>query len=409
MLIGKTHYAYLTGVSGTRCNASVTSPDPAAPSNFVVRFLAPRHVDVVEVDSEALAAGELRVRTLFSGISAGTELTAYRGTNVYLRKQWDSRQRLFTSGVQGWAYPLSGWGYSEVGMVSEVAPDAELSEVAPDAELGDGSRSGPAVGDLVYGIWGHRSEAVLPVASVCGKRLPVGVEPVHGVFARVGAIALNAVLAADMHLGETVAIFGQGVIGLLATRLAVLSGATVVAVDTDPSRLAMSARLGAEHTINAADGEVAEQIRRLTANTGADVIIEISGSYPGLHEAIRSVAVSGRVVAAGFYQGDGAGLNLGEEFHHNRISIVASHIGGLPRALDDRWSIDRLHQVFMGLVQAGQIDLAPLVSRVVPARQAAAAYRMLDEEPGQALQVVLDFRSGDGDPRADDGAGSATR
>lgn len=400
MLVGKTYYAYLTGVSGTRCNASVTSPDPALPGNFVVRFLAPRQVDVVEVGSEALAAGELRVRTMFSGVSAGTELTAYRGTNVYLRKQWDSRQRLFTSGVQGWDYPLSGWGYSEVGVVSEVAPDAEL---------GNGSRSGPAVGDLVYGIWGHRSEAVLPVASVSGKRLPAGVEPLHGVFARVGAIALNAVLAADMHLGETVAIFGQGVIGLLATRLAVLSGATVVAVDTDPSRLAMSARLGAEHTINAADGEVAEQIRRLTANTGADVIIEISGSYHGLHEAIRSVAVSGRVVAAGFYQGDGAGLNLGEEFHHNRISIVASHIGGLPRALDDRWSIDRLHQVFMGLVQAGQIDLAPLISRVVPARQAAAAYRMLDEEPGQVLQVVLDFRSGDRDPGADDGAGSATR
>lgn len=371
----------------------MTSPDSAAPGNFVVRFSAPRQVDVVEVDSEAVAAGELRVRTLFSGISAGTELTAYRGTNVYLRKQWDSRQRLFTSGEQGWTYPLSGWGYSEVGMVSEVAPDAEL---------GDGSRSGPAVGDLVYGIWGHRSEAVLPVASVSGKRLPVGVEPMHGVFARVGAIALNAVLSADVHLGETVAIFGQGVIGLLATRLAVLSGATVVAVDNDPSRLAMSARLGAEHTINAAEGGVAEQIRRLTANTGADVVIEISGSYPGLHEAIRSVAVSGRVVAAGFYQGDGAGLNLGEEFHHNRISIVASQIGALPRALDDRWSIDRLHQVFMGLVQAGRIDLAPLITRVVPARQAAVAYRMLDEEPGQTLQVVLNFRSGDGE-------GSTTR
>lgn len=378
----------------------MTSPDSAAPGNFVVRFSAPRQVDVVEVDSAALASGELRVRTLFSGISAGTELTAYRGTNVYLRKQWDSRQRLFTSSEQGWTYPLSGWGYSEVGMVSEVAPDAEL---------GDGSRSGPAVGDLVYGIWGHRSEAVLPVASVSGKRLPVGVEPMHGVFARVGAIALNAVLAADMHLGETVAIFGQGVIGLLATRLAVLSGATVVAVDNDPSRLAMSARLGAEHTINAAEGGVAEQIRRLTANTAADVVIEISGSYPGLHEAIRSVAASGRVVAAGFYQGDGAGLNLGEEFHHNRISIVASQIGALPRALDDRWSIDRLHQVFIGLVQAGRIDLAPLITRVVPARQAAVAYRMLDEEPGQTLQVVLDFRSGDGDFSSGDGEGSATR
>lgn len=378
----KTYYVYLTVISKAGWIISVTATDSSADGNVVVRFTAPRQVDVVEINSDPLGPGQLRVRTLFSGVSAGTELTAYRGTNVYLRKQWDSEQRLFTDDEQAWSYPLTGWGYSEVGVVTELAPDVD-----PD--------SAPAVGELVYGIWGHRSEAVLPVAAVAGKRLPAGVDPVLGVFARVGAIALNAVLAADLHLGETVAVFGQGIIGLLASRLAVLSGATVIAIDTEPARLEMAMRMGARHTVDAGGEAVAEQIRALTGNTGADVVIEISGSYPGLQQAIRTAAVGGRVVAAGFYQGEGIGLNLGEEFHHNRISVVASQIGGLPRALADRWDVDRLHQVFMGLVGDGRVEPAPLISRIVPVREAAAAYRMLDVDQGQALQVIFDFRAAD--------------
>ena len=78
------------------------------------------------------------------------------------------------------------------------------------------------------------------------------------------------------------------------------------------------------------DGTVGPQLRRLTDGRGADVAIEISGSYRALHDAIRAVAVDGRVVAAGFYQGDGVGLRLGDEFHHNRVRLVSSQIGGVP-------------------------------------------------------------------------------
>ena len=72
----------------------------------------------------------------------------------------------------------------------------------------------------------------------------------------------------------------------------------------------------------------------LTDGRGADVAIEISGSYPALHEAIRSVAVDGRVVASGFYQGDGVGLRLGDEFHHNRVAagLLADRRGAAGRS-----------------------------------------------------------------------------
>lgn len=354
--------------------ASASRRSPAV----VVRFTAPHTVDVAEYEPELLSPGHARVRTLYSGISAGTELTAFRGSNVYLNKQWDDRRRLFTQGARTFSYPVTGWGYSEVGDVVEVAPDVDSRRLAP--------------GDRVYGVWGHRSEAVLPAAALVGRRLSDDVDPVVGVFGRVGAIALNAVASAELHLGENVAVFGQGVLGLLTTRLATLSGAKVVAVDALATRLALAGRFGARQVVDAARGEVAEAVKLHTGDAGVDVAIEISGSYRALHEAVRSVAVGGRVVAAGFYQGEGVGLHLGEEFHLNRVQIVASQIGGLPSGLAGRWDVERLHRVFMGLVEDGQIDVRPLVSHVLPVREVASAFALLDERPEDALQVVLDFR-----------------
>ncbi|MFF7333656.1 zinc-binding dehydrogenase [Streptomyces sp. NPDC008150] len=345
----------------------------------VVQFTGPRQVEVAACETSPLPPGHIRVRTRYSGISAGTELTAYRGTNPYLTRTWDPEARLFRDGAAGIEYPVAGWGYSEVGEVTEVSPELAGTDGVPEP------------GQLVWGIWGHRSEGIVPVERMRHHGLPDGLEPLAGAFARVGAIAHNAVLAADIHLGEDVAVFGQGVIGLLATRLARLNGARVTAVDALDVRLAKAHEYGAHHTLNARTDAVAETIRERTGGRGADVAIEISGAYPALHTALRSVAVAGRVVASGFYQGDGAGLRLGDEFHHNRAQIVCSQIGGVPPQLIGRWDVERLQRTFLRLVADGEVDVKSLVSHVVPAADAADAYVLLDEHPADALQVVLEF------------------
>ncbi|GAA0462682.1 zinc-dependent alcohol dehydrogenase [Streptomyces olivaceiscleroticus] len=345
----------------------------------VVQFVGPRDVEIAEHESAPLPAGHLRVRTRYSGISAGTELTAYRGTNPYLTRTWDAEARLFRDGAAGISYPVVGWGYSEVGEVAEVSP--ELTD-RPDM---------PAVGDLVWGIWGHRSEGIVPAERLVGHTLPAGLEPLAGAFARVGAIAYNAVLGAGINLGEDVAVFGQGVIGLLTTRLAQLGGARVTAVDALDIRLEAARQYGAERTLNARTDAVAERIREATGGRGADAAIEISGVYPALHEALRCVAVDGRVVAAGFYQGDGEGLRLGDEFHHNRAQLICSQIGGVPPHLAGRWTVERLQQTFLRLVAEAKVDVKSLVSHVIPVEDVADAYRLLDERPHEALQMVLEF------------------
>lgn len=342
---------------------------------YVVELTAPRVVELREYPTPEPGAGEIRVRTLYSGISAGTELTTYRGTNPYLEKHWDAEAGLFVPGQSTFSYPVDVWGYSECGEV--------------DA-LGDGATE-LEVGQLVWGMWCHRSSAVLPAERLIGHQLPATVDPLVGTFARVGAVALNAVLASGACVGETAVVFGQGVIGLLATQLLVAQGVEVFAVDMVPHRLELARKFGAA-PLSAAEGDLAVAIRELTQGRCADRVIELTGAYPALHQAIRVAGIDGTVVAAGFYQGAASALALGEEFHHNRVTLVSSQIGSLPQALRERWSRERLHQTVIKLCAAGRLDPMPLVTHVIPARRAAEAYVLVDKPPPDLLQVILDFR-----------------
>jgi threonine dehydrogenase-like Zn-dependent dehydrogenase len=341
----------------------------------LVRFASPRQAQIVHVDHGTPGSGEVLLKTLYSGISAGTELTAYRGSNPYLHSHWDPTKRLFELGDATHTYPLDGWGYEEVGRVIAVGSGA-------DDDL---------VGCLVWGAWGHRSHAVRPAGYVRDRLLEPADDPLTGVFAKVGAIALNAVLDADIHIGESVVVFGAGVPGQLVAQLARLNGGVVTVVDLVPSRLEMASRLGAANTLDANQDDVAAEVRAMTDNRGADVVIEMSGSYSALHEAVRTAAYSSRVVASGFFQGAAHPLRLGEEFHHNRISVIGSQISGVAPHLQHRWDETRMSRTVLRLARQHQLALRPLITHVLPDDQAPQVFEMLDATPDQALQVVLDY------------------
>ena len=342
----------------------------------LVRFASPRKAEVVAYDDPVPAPGEVLLETVYSGISAGTELTAYRGSNPYLASRWDPERRLFVPGDSTATYPLDGWGYEEVGRVSAVGS-------AEDEDL---------VGQIVWGAWGHRTAAVRPAGYARDRVMPAGPDPITGVFAKIGAIALNAVLDADIHVGETVVVFGAGVPGQLVAQLARLNGARVTVVDLAPARRALAERLGAVATLDPAAEDVAAAVRAASGNRGADVVIEMSGSYQALHEAVRTAGYSARVVASGFFQGAATPLRLGEEFHHNRIAVVGSQISGVAPHLQHRWDELRMSQTVLSLEAEGVLVLRDLVTHVVPAEEAPSAFEMLDTAAEDALQVVLDYR-----------------
>jgi 2-desacetyl-2-hydroxyethyl bacteriochlorophyllide A dehydrogenase len=342
---------------------------------------SPRKIRFDSYEERAPEPSEVRVRTLYSGISAGTEMTIYRGSNPYAKKRWDSELKLFLNAEDDPRMYPCPLGYEEVGEVVEVG--AEVTGVQP--------------GDRVYGSWGHRTGVILPGRMAVPNRMDPDADPRHGVFARIGAIALNGILDAQINVGEVVAVFGAGVVGLICCALARLSGATVIAMDVQQRRL--------EHARPYADlllhEDAALEIKRFTNNRGADVVIEATGSDVALNEAIRSVAYSARVVSLGFYQNNAQGLYLGEEFHHNRISIVCSQIFAVNPALSYRWDVPRLERTIMELQRSGKLNLMPLITQEFPFGQAEAAYRLLDEQPQEAVQVILGFSGARPVPAAD--------
>jgi 2-desacetyl-2-hydroxyethyl bacteriochlorophyllide A dehydrogenase len=339
-----------------------------------VEFASPGKVRLVPMEIDDPGEGEVLVSTTYSGISAGTELTAFTGSNPYLHRQWDVERRLFVDGEPTFPYPLRGWGYEEVGTVTAVGPGGDTA----------------LIGRTVWGIWGHRPAAILPEATVRQQLLSDRVPAVCGVFARPAAVALNALLDAGPRLDETVVIFGQGVIGLLLTALASAAGARVVAVDPVADRLALARRYGAAAVISD-PATAAEQVREMTGNRGAPVAVDLSGNAAALHEAIRTVGLNGVVVAAGFYQGSLGAVRLGEEFHHNRVRLVSSQIGAVAPALSGQWDRERLHQDVMARISDGRLDPLPLVSHQIPVTKCQSAFDLLTSGDPRVLQVVLQF------------------
>ena len=342
---------------------------------------APRKIGFRTESDPPLQSGEVRLRTLLSGVSAGTELTYYRGTNPYLTKRWDEKQRLFVPAEQGtFSYPVTNLGYEEVGEVIEVG--SGVTEVA--------------VGAHVFGTWGHRTHHIANLDYVRSRLMPAGADPVFGIFSHLGAIALNGVHDAAIKLGDTVAVFGLGGLGQIVALMARRAGARVIGVELHESRLALAQRLGIDHVINPAKENPAQAIKAFTEGRGADVCIEVSGAAPALHEAIRSAGYSARVVAMGFIQGEAKGLFLGDEFHHNRINLVCSQISGVAPERSYQWNKPRLWRTAVELQEAGQIDLRPIITHRVPFARAAELYRQLDERPQDAVHAVLEFPTGGG-------------
>lgn len=344
----------------------------------VVTIASPRTVVVEDEPERPPRPDEVVLETLYSGLSAGTELTAYRGTNPYLGKRWDAERRLFVEGAaSSFAYPLRGWGYEEVGRV------ARVGENVPSAhpEL--------ALGTVVFGTWGHRTRHVVLASEAVEGILPADLPPLAGVLSHVGAIALNGVLDAGVRIGETVAVFGLGVVGRLVARLCTASGAHVVGVDRHEPRRRSALEAGDVAEVVPAGSTVGERLKDETDGRGVDVAIEAAGSPDALHQAIRSVAYGARVVVMGFLQGDARGLRLGEEFHHNRVQLVSSQIGGVSAELSGRWTRRRLIETVMRLQRTGVLDATSLVSAEVPFERAAEAYERLDVDPGGALLILL--------------------
>ncbi|MDQ3247624.1 MAG: zinc-binding alcohol dehydrogenase [Chloroflexota bacterium] len=333
-----------------------------------------------------------RLDTLYTGISAGTELTFFTGTNPYLHSSWNPEFGLFQPGAPDIAYPMPFLGYMEVGRVIE-------------------SRT-PAVkeGQIVAMAYGHKTGHTVNPVHEFFVPLPGEIDPLLGIYAaQMGPICANGLLHAaadavgydvrtlgDGVRGRNVLIIGAGVVGQLTGLLARYHGAAqVVITNRTPHRLAAAAAMGMT-TLNETEIEpwryCKEQWHHGPNDRGADVVFQCRAEANSLQMALRSLRPQGTVIDMAFYQGGANEVRLGEEFHHNGLNIRCAQINRVPRGLSHSWNKRRLANETVALLQAyGGLIRQHLITDIVPFDQGpefldgmAAAYNP------KILQAVLE-------------------
>jgi NADPH:quinone reductase-like Zn-dependent oxidoreductase len=340
--------------------------------------------------SQPVRDGQFDVATMFSGLSTGTDLSWVKGTNPALHRRWDPELGLFMPGAPDVGYPIDKFGYMQVGRVTESATSAVRQ------------------GDVVAMTYGHRSAYRADALTDRFVKLPKSLEPVLGIYAaHMGPICANALLhaAADIHgtdvrgladgvRGRRIAITGAGVVGLLTALFARLHGAeSIVLVEPTPSRRQVVADLGLE-VIDPDDVDPAVVLksrwRHGPGDRGADVVFQCRGQARALALALRIVRPQGTIIDLAFYPGGCEEVRLGEEFHHNGLSLRCAQIGRVPRGTSHLWDRDRLSTETLALLAAyGRDIVRHVITDYTPLSAAPQTLIRLASSRHDGLQVVF--------------------
>ncbi|HEY6712645.1 MAG TPA: zinc-binding alcohol dehydrogenase [Rubrobacter sp.] len=326
-------------------------------------FTAPRTPTLRAETVGSPGPGDVRVKTIASAVSAGTEMLVYRG-----EVPQDLRLDLPTL-AGSYKFPIK-YGYAAAGRVLDTGPGVErLSQ-----------------GDPVFVHHPHQDIFIVPAQMPV--RLPDDLDPVLGVFCANLETALNIVHDAPVRLGETALVFGQGVVGILVALLLKLASAgPVLVVDPLEERRRLALASGADGAFE--PKSLKELVTEITGGRGVDVAVETSGSGAALQSAIDIVATEGTVVVASWYGTKPVTLALGGHFHRGRVRLRSSQVGRMNPELAPRWDRDRRMDTVLGLLS--RLKLRELISHRIPFEEAPEAYMLLDERPGEALQVIFTY------------------
>ncbi|MBW2427662.1 MAG: zinc-binding alcohol dehydrogenase, partial [Deltaproteobacteria bacterium] len=312
---------------------------------------------------------EVLIKTQISAISAGTELLLYRGQfppNLPVDTTIPALSHPF-------GYPLA-YGYASVGQVVEIGRSANKD----------------LLGQSVFCFHPHESHYVIHQDQVIP--LPDNLDPDDAVFLASMETAVNFLMDGQPVIGENVVIFGQGIVGLLTTvLLSRLPFGIIVALDPYALRRESAKNAGVQIVLNPNAGNVLSECRQMLTPSaddgGADLVYEISGSPDALNQALMLAGPHARIVIGSWYGTKKAELDLGGNFHRNRIRLISSQVSSLAPQFSGRWSKKRRRRVALDMIQ--RLNPARFVTHRFGVQQAGKAYALLDKTPQEAIQVLL--------------------
>jgi 2-desacetyl-2-hydroxyethyl bacteriochlorophyllide A dehydrogenase len=327
---------------------------PAAKTLF---FTAPKQMEIRKADLPSLKDDEVLVETVCSAISAGTEMLVYRGEFPQLQDAHDS----LSSELR---YPLA-YGYACVGKVREIGK-------LVNSEWLD---------KLVFSFQPHASAFVAHPSSLI--LVPNSLSSENACFLPNMETAVNLVQDGAPILGERVLVLGQGIVGLLTASLLgefPLENLTVV----DSIELRRNA-LGVKGQKSKVEKLAPNDLRPSTF----DLVFELTGSPSALNTAIDHTAFSGRIVIGSWYGQKRAEIDLGGSFHRSRIKLISSQVSSISPELSGRWDKSRRFEVAWQALE--RIQPQKWITHRFSLNDAAKAYKLLDENPQEAIQVIFEY------------------
>jgi len=317
-----------------------------------VFFTDERSVETRPVEVPEPTGNEVVVEASVSAVSSGTEALLYRGDAPEVEAE--------VNGTESLSYPTR-YGYSVVGEV-----------------IGAGEEAVGRLGERVHVLHPHQSRFVVP--SEEARPVPEGVSDTDAALMPNVETAVNFAVDGRPVLGEEVAVFGQGVVGLLTT--AVVSEFPVEVTTYEPvsERRERSVEVGADKSRPPEDAD------ETAPEDGYDLSYEVSGNPDALETAVCVTGYDGRLVVGSWY-GDGrTSLSLGKEFHRSRMSIVDSQVSTVAPELRGRWTKERRLGVAWEFVES--IEPSCFVTDRFGVDKASEAYETVADG---ALCVVFEY------------------
>lgn len=340
--------------------------------------VAPGKTVLVEYEEPPLKPNQVRVKSIFSAEKHGTTLLIYRGLSPFSEKAFDPDTGLFMPKCEGkgWAisFPIR-LGNMTVGIVIEVGSQVKKFKI----------------GDRVYGYLSIRETHTVDEEKIDSAPPELSDEEV--VCIDPAAVALMAVREGHVRLGDTVAVFGLGAIGLMAVQMAKLSGAIlVIGVEPIEKRRKLAERYGADIVIDPREHDAGLEIRKVTGWKGVDISVETSGSYSALHQAIRGTRYGGTIVPVSWYHGEAKGLNLGEEWHFNRqIMVSGARVESEPYRDYPLWDRKRVYETVISLFKRKLLRIDGMLSPIVHFKDVVEAYKIIDERPEETIKLGVKY------------------
>jgi threonine dehydrogenase-like Zn-dependent dehydrogenase len=333
---------------------------------------APRTIALVREPVPEPGPGQARVRIAQTVISPGSNLYVYR-TGSYSGEGRSVNEELL---------------YMGSGTVDAVGVGVE----------------GVAVGDRVVLSTGHQAYTVAPIEDL--HRVPAGLSLRQAAISYLCSWSVSALHIGSYRAAETVVVVGQGLVGSSAALVADLMGARVLALDVDPRRVALAGRLGLGAVEQPGSPAADERIGAFLGPNGVDLILETTGSWHGLRQAIILARDFTRIAVMGIYREPPPrelGLELfgllnsfPSKFHYQRLQIIG--LGSDPdvvAAPAPHLATRRVNSSYV-LEQAarGRLRLDRLITHTMAPDEIGAAFERLAGGDTSMVGVVFDWPGG---------------